>query len=114
MPGADFTIGSSVNAACVAFTKALSERGKQDGVQVNAVSPGHTETERFQRRIAAYMEGTQLDETAARDEYLRELNITRFGMPGDVAGLVAFIVSPHGRWLHGANVDMNGGGIPVI
>src|SRR3979411_1452965 len=31
-PHAGFTIGSSVNAASAAFTKALADRGKQDGV----------------------------------------------------------------------------------
>src|SRR5215470_15601331 len=34
-PEAAFTIGSSVNAACAAFSKAMAHRGKDDGVQVN-------------------------------------------------------------------------------
>ena len=50
-PEAEFTIGSSVNAACIAFTKALADLGKADGVQVNAISPGRVETERLWRRI---------------------------------------------------------------
>ena len=43
-----------------------------------------------------------------------ELDITRFGKPEDVAGLVAFIVSPRGRWLHGAAVDMDGGQVDPL
>ena len=50
-PEAPFTIGSSVNAACVAFTKALADTGKTDGVQVNTIHPGRVETERLWRRI---------------------------------------------------------------
>ena len=114
MPGAEFAIGGSVNAACVAFSKALSERGKMDGVQVNVVSPGATETERFARRLNAYMKETGQDEDSARAGYRQALNITRFGTVDDIAGLVAFIVSPRGRWLHGETVDMNGGEIPAI
>ncbi len=114
MPGAEFAIGGSVNAACVTFSKALAERGKIDGVQVNVVSPGATETERFARRLDAYMKQTGQDEDAARDGYRKALNITRFGTVHDIAGLVAFIVSPRGRWLHGETVDMNGGEIPAI
>ena len=114
MPGPEFAIGGSVNAACVAFSKALSERGKIDGVQVNVVSPGATETERFARRLDAYRRRTGQDEHTARAEYRKELNITRFGTVHDIAGLVAFIVSPRGRWLHGETVDMNGGEIPAI
>src|SRR5262249_32268160 len=46
-PGADFTIGASVNAAMGNFSKALSQLGKRDGVNVNVIHPGATETERF-------------------------------------------------------------------
>ena len=46
-PGADFSIGASVNAAMGNFSKALSQQGKKDGVNVNVIHPGATETERF-------------------------------------------------------------------
>ena len=46
-----------------------------------------------------------------RDEFRKEFNITRFGVVEDIAGLIAFMVSPHGRWLHGAVIDMDGGEI---
>ena len=54
------------------------------------------------------------DEAAAIEHHRRELNITRFGQPQDVAGLVAFIVSPRGRWLHGAGIDMDGGQVEPL
>src|SRR3954470_666681 len=46
-PGADFSIGGSVNAAMGNFSKSLSQLGKRDGVNVNAIHPGATDTERF-------------------------------------------------------------------
>jgi NAD(P)-dependent dehydrogenase (short-subunit alcohol dehydrogenase family) len=46
-PGADFSIGASVNAAMGNFSKALSQLGKRHGVNVNVIHPGATETERF-------------------------------------------------------------------
>ncbi|MGH9678736.1 MAG: SDR family NAD(P)-dependent oxidoreductase, partial [Candidatus Acidiferrales bacterium] len=39
-PGPEFTIGGSVNGACLSFVKALSDIGIRDGVQVNAINPG--------------------------------------------------------------------------
>ena len=51
-PGADFTIGASVNAAMGNFSKGLSQLGKRDGVNVNVIHPGATETERFEELIA--------------------------------------------------------------
>jgi NAD(P)-dependent dehydrogenase (short-subunit alcohol dehydrogenase family) len=46
-PGADSSIGASVNAAMGNFSKAISQLGKRDGVNVNVIHPGTTETERF-------------------------------------------------------------------
>jgi 3-oxoacyl-[acyl-carrier protein] reductase len=108
-PEAEFGIGSSVNAACMAWTKALADVGKKEGVQVNTVNPGRVETERLWRRIRARVKETGESEASIRGEYLKEFNITRFGLVDDIAGLIAFMASPHGRWLHGATIDMDGG-----
>jgi 3-oxoacyl-[acyl-carrier protein] reductase len=108
-PEAEFGIGSSVNAAAVAWSKALADVGKKEGVQVNAVNPGRVETERLWRRFRARASETGNSEAKVRDEFRKEFNITRFGVVEDIAGLIAFMVSPHGRWLHGAVIDMDGG-----
>lgn len=114
MPTAAFTIGSSVNAACAAFAKALADLGKRDRVQVNTVNPGHVETGRLWRRIEADMARTGMSEAEAREHHRSDIDITRFGMPEDIAGLIAFMVSPRGRWLHGATVDMDGGEVRAL
>jgi 3-oxoacyl-[acyl-carrier protein] reductase len=114
MPTAAFTIGSSVNAAAAAFSKALADRGKADGVQVNTIHPGHVETDRLWRRIRADMERTGKSEAEVRELHLREIGMTRFGTPEDIGGLIAFLVSPRGRWLHGATIDMDGGEVKAM
>jgi 3-oxoacyl-[acyl-carrier protein] reductase len=114
IPVAAFTIGSSVNAACAAFTKALADRGKTDGVQVNTIHPSYVETERLWRRIAADMEATGKSEAEVREWHRQDINVTRFGTPQDIAALIAFMVSRHGRWLHGATIDMDGGEVSAL
>jgi 3-oxoacyl-[acyl-carrier protein] reductase len=114
IPIAAFTIGSSVNAACAAFTKALADLGKTDGVQVNAIHPSYVETERFWRRIKADMERTGKSEAEVREWHRQDINVTRFGTPEDLGGLIAFMVSRRGRWLHGATIDMDGGEVPTL
>jgi 3-oxoacyl-[acyl-carrier protein] reductase len=113
-PKAGFTIGGSVNAACAAFTKALADLGKQDGVQVNCIHPSMVDTDRQRGRIQAEVQRTGQSETAIRDQLCREMGITRFGTTQDVAHLACFIVSRKGSWLHGASIDLDGGEIPVL
>jgi NAD(P)-dependent dehydrogenase (short-subunit alcohol dehydrogenase family) len=103
-PGALFTIGGSVNAAVLSFTKAMSEKGIQDGVQVNAINPGPVRTA---RRAAQLKDKSE-------DDFLKQQRIARIGEPEDIAALVAFLLSPHGRLLQGSLIDADGGQTKTI
>jgi 3-oxoacyl-[acyl-carrier protein] reductase len=113
-PTADFTIGSSANAAVAAFHKALADIGKRDGIQVNTVHPGHVDTDRLRRQMKARIEKTGLDMTEQLEAYRHELNVPRLGLPDDIAAMAAFILSPRGRWLHGATIILDGGEIEML
>ncbi len=104
-PGAQFTIGGSVNAALLSFTKAMAELGVKDGVQVNAINPGTIRTERMKARLK-----TPEDEQA----FVRDTKVTRIGETSDIAALTAFLVSPEGRFLHGSLIDADGGATKTI
>jgi len=108
-PESQFTIGGSVNAALISFTKAMAAAGIRDGVQVNVINPGTIRTDRYQKRLVAFAAEQGMDPAAAEREFVREHYITRIGEPEDIAALVAFVASPEGRFLHGAMVDMDGG-----
>jgi NAD(P)-dependent dehydrogenase (short-subunit alcohol dehydrogenase family) len=109
-PGAQFTIGGSVNAALLSLTKALAELGIEDGVQVNCINPGPVRTGRLDKRLA------QIDPDPARalKQFIRQERISQIGEPEDIAALVAFILSPHGRYLHGSLIDADGGSTKTV
>jgi 3-oxoacyl-[acyl-carrier protein] reductase len=113
-PGPQFTIGGSVNAALLSLTKALADLGLRDGIQVNAVNPGPVRTARFEKRLAqtAADHGVGLEE--ALGIFLREERIAKVGEPEDIAALVAFLVSKHGRLLHGSLIDADGGATKTL
>lgn len=108
-PGPQFTIGGSVNAAMLSFTKAMADTGIRDGVQVNAISPGAIRTERLDGRLNAVATLKGIDRAEAERHFIRESQITRIGEPQDIAALVAFITGPEGRFLQGSLIDMDGG-----
>ena len=108
-PGADFSIGASVNAAMGNFSKALSQLGKRDGVNVNVIHPGATETERLsqlleQRSAASGKSVEQLKQEATAKDGLR-----RLGKPEDVAALALFLCSEKARHIQGTAIAVDGG-----
>ena len=52
-----FLVGGSVNAAMANFSKGLAGLGKRDGVNVNVIHPGTTETDRIRQLFAAACRG---------------------------------------------------------
>jgi 3-oxoacyl-[acyl-carrier protein] reductase len=106
---AEFTIGGSVNAALLNLTKALADRGVQDGVRVNAINPGSIATERLQTRVQALATARGLEPAAAGQELAESMKIARFGEPGEIANAVAFLASAQAQYCQGALLDVDGG-----
>src|ERR1039458_10032482 len=108
-PGTQFTIGGSVNAAMLSFTKAMADVGVGDGVQVNAINPGAVRTARLVTRLQTLSKEKGISEAEAEALMVADSGITKIGEPGDAANLVAYMVSPQNRYLHGALIDLDGG-----
>jgi 3-oxoacyl-[acyl-carrier protein] reductase len=92
-PGGTVYLGTK--AALEQFTKGLAHELASRAVTVNTVSPGFTDTA---------MLWESLRETAPQMTPLG-----RLGKPGDIADVVAFIVSDQARWLTGQNIQASGG-----
>jgi NAD(P)-dependent dehydrogenase (short-subunit alcohol dehydrogenase family) len=108
-PGADFTIGGSVNAAMGNFSKSLSQLGKKDGVNVNAIHPGVTDTERLGELLdmRSRASGKSIDQLRA--EALAKDGIRRIGTPADIAALTLFLCSEKARHIQGTAIAVDGG-----
>jgi NAD(P)-dependent dehydrogenase (short-subunit alcohol dehydrogenase family) len=108
-PDPEFLIGGAVNAAMANFSKGLSQLGKRCGVNVNAILPGMTETERigqlFTQRAAASGETVE----AVRSRAIAQAGIARLGQPDDVAALALFLCSERARHIQGTAIAVDGG-----
>lgn len=109
LPSADFTIGGSVNAAFLHFTKALSTIGTRDGVRVNAINPGVFETGRLQQSLRSAAEQAGVPIEKAAEVLLSKLGVPRFGKPEEVARLVAYMASHHAAYMNGSAIEIDGG-----
>jgi NAD(P)-dependent dehydrogenase (short-subunit alcohol dehydrogenase family) len=102
-------IGSAVNAAMASFSKGLSSLGIRDGVNVNTIHPGRTETDRNLELVKqqAAAEGKSVEQVAA--EIAKSSGVRRLGQPEDVAALAVFLVSPAASHIQGAAIAVDGG-----
>jgi 3-oxoacyl-[acyl-carrier protein] reductase len=114
IPRAASAAVGSINAAIEALAKAFAERGIEDGIQVNSVSPGAVMTGRRLSMLekAAAAKHTDLEET--KRMFLRQAGITRFGTAEEIAELMAFAVSPAARWMTGTVLRMDGGEVRSV
>ncbi|GIK85875.1 MAG: short-chain dehydrogenase [Betaproteobacteria bacterium] len=113
-PDPEFLIGGSVNAAMHNFTKGLAGLGRRDGVNVNAILPGLTQTERVEQlfRQRAEAAGTSVEEV--RRAQIAKEGIARLGTPEDIAALALFLCSASARHIQGAAIAVDGGATPGL
>jgi NAD(P)-dependent dehydrogenase (short-subunit alcohol dehydrogenase family) len=110
----EFLIGGSVNAAVANFTKGLSRLGMRDGVNVNAIHPGQTATERTEQLLAQRAAAQGKTVEALRAETLARSGARRMATPEDIAALTLFLCSERARHIQGTATAVDGGATPGL
>lgn len=109
MASADFTIGGSVNAALLNFTRALAQQGARDGVRVNAINPGSIMTDRLKSRIQVAVRESGKDEASVITAMLAQQGVARFGEPAEIGRAVVWLAGADAAYVNGALIDVDGG-----
>ena len=94
--------------------KAFAERGIEDGVQVNSVSPGAVMTGRRLSMLEKVATSKMITLEETKQQFLKQAGIARFGEAEEIADLMAFIVSPAARWMTGTVLRMDGGEVKSV
>lgn len=89
---------AAAKAGMHGFTMSLAREGARHGVRAVTVSPGYTETS----MIAALRDDV-------RDAIRAQVPMGRFAKPEEIAAVVAFLASPGGAYITGADIPINGG-----
>jgi 3-oxoacyl-[acyl-carrier protein] reductase len=108
-PKSPYAAVGAINAAIVALAKAFSDRGIEDGVQVNSVLPGPVMTGRRRSYLEKWAHDHKMEVKDATEKFLSAAGISRYGTPEEIADLMAYLVAPGTRWMTGAAIRMDGG-----
>lgn len=97
--------GEAVYAGCkaaiIGFSKTLARELARDGISVNVVCPGPTET--------ALLRNAMAGRPGVLDAMAKGIPMRRLGQPDDLAGAVAFFASPDSDYATGQVLSVSGG-----
>ncbi len=104
-PGAQSMPTSVSRAAGLALTKALSKEFAADNILVNTICIGKIKSGQHERNIMK--KGLDANEYYAQTA--KEIPLGRVGEPGEVANVIAFLVSDAASYVTGSSINLDGG-----
>ena len=102
-------VSNTIRAAVANWSKTMANELAKDGITVNNVLPGATETDRLATIIQnkAAKTGSLLQSVTA--EMLHEIPAGRFGQPREIAAAIGFLASTESSYITGINIPVDGG-----
>jgi len=96
-------------AGLLGLVRALAMELAPANVQVNAVCPGWVDTAMAREGLEGMARAMRTTPEEARAVAMQDVPLGRMSSPEDVAGLVAWLLSPDARGVTGQALDMNNG-----
>jgi NAD(P)-dependent dehydrogenase (short-subunit alcohol dehydrogenase family) len=90
---------SAAKAGIIAFTKTLAQELAPNGILVNTIAPGPTDTPRVMGK----------ESPEARKQRWSQIPLGRTGKPEDLAEAFFFLTTPESAWITGQTLHVNGG-----
>ena len=109
IPVPGYTGYSASKAGLLGLVRSLAAELASENVQVNAICPGWVDTDMAWEGIGLMGEAMGVSRDEAYANAMSEVPLGRMSAPDDIAGTVAWLLSPGSRGVTGQAIDQNGG-----
>ncbi|MEI8131319.1 MAG: SDR family NAD(P)-dependent oxidoreductase [Leptolinea sp.] len=99
----------STKAAVLGLTRALAVELGHNGITVNAICPGPIQTEMLHNTHQKLADENCVSLAEWNASVLKTIPVGRFGLPEEVAALVAFLASDEAGFINGQAINIDGG-----
>ena len=113
-PIANLGVSNTIRGAVASWAKTLSKELGPDGITVNSVLPGYTETARIAQIVQGAMARSGKPEAEVRAELAANVPLRRFAQPGEIGAVIAFLCSPAAGYVSGQSIAVDGGRMQSI
>jgi 3-oxoacyl-[acyl-carrier protein] reductase len=109
-PIANLILSNTVRAGLAGWARTLADELGPDGITVNGVLPDGVLTDRIRSLHEDRARRTGRSTEEVMDEVMAGVPVRRFGDPGELGDVVAFLASERAAYLTGTFVAVDGGG----
>ncbi len=96
-------------AGILGLVRALARELAPQGIEVNALCPGWVDTEMAREGLEGMARAMRVTPAEAHRIAMQEVPAGRMSQPAEIAGTVAWLLSPDSRGVTGQAIDQNGG-----
>jgi 3-oxoacyl-[acyl-carrier protein] reductase len=107
-------VSNTIRGAVASWAKTLSFEVGEDGITVNNILPGFTDTERLSSLIKSRTDASGNSEQEVANSMLAQVPAGRFGKPEETAKAIAFLASPTAGYINGVSLAVDGGRLSCI
>lgn len=108
-PMTNLILSNSVRAATVGLTKSLALELGPEGIRVNSILPGWTETERVTELMTFNAKQSGSTVESEIEKRARDSALGRMGRPEEFANAAVFLLSPAASYITGVMLNVDGG-----
>lgn len=113
-PIAKLGVSNTTRGAVASWAKTLSNEVAADGITVNNVLPGYTETGRLKYIIESRAKAQDVPEQTIVENMKKTVPAARFAKPEEIANVAVFLASPSAGYVNGVSIAVDGGRMKSI